>query len=87
MKDKILKILEKYSEEVDIKGSILQEKEREDWMWSGMYEKVADELINSLSLGNVINQRELLIAFYKHLKGNYNTEKMNLIIDHFFESN
>ncbi len=53
MKEKILEILYKHSEEVDIKGSIMTEPEREDWMWSGIYEKVADDLINKLGLGDV----------------------------------
>jgi len=48
-------------------------------------DKTSDKV--ELNIGDVSKQRELLIAFYKHLKGNYNTEKMNLIIDHFYESN
>lgn len=41
----------------------------------------------NLDLHDVSKRSELLIAFYKHLKGNYNLEKGNLIIDDFLKSN
>jgi len=43
-KNKIIEILFKYSEEVNIKSNILSISEKEDWIWSGNFENIAKEI-------------------------------------------
>ena len=45
MKEKIINILCKYSTNLKIKFSTMAKAEDEDWLWSGEFDKVADDLI------------------------------------------
>jgi hypothetical protein len=46
MKQKIIDILLANSCEVAIQGSIMIESEKEDWIWSGEFDKVAEEILS-----------------------------------------
>ena len=53
MKQKIIDILLKHSEELNIKGSLMKEPEKEDWLWSGSYDKVAQEIVKLFAIPDV----------------------------------
>ena len=45
MKKKIIDILLKNSSELKMKSGVMAEPETEDWLWSGEFEKVAQEIV------------------------------------------
>ena len=53
MKEKIVDILLKNTCEVNIKSGILEETEKEDWLWSGEFEKVAEEIVKLFAISDV----------------------------------
>ena len=55
MKQKIIDILLKHSEELNIKGSIMKEPVKEEWVWSGSFEQVAQEIVNLHVIADVSN--------------------------------
>jgi len=44
MKRELIEVLLKHSEELSIKSSLLQNPEKEEWLWSGDFENVINEL-------------------------------------------
>lgn len=52
MKQKIIDILLKHSSELKIKSAILNEPDIEEWLWSGDYETVANEILHLFDVSN-----------------------------------
>lgn len=63
MEKKIIDILLKHSSELKIKNGIMAEPETEDWLWSGEFEKVAQEIVKLFAIPDVVGRSELLKAF------------------------
>ena len=49
MKNKIVDILLKHSYELKVKSSIMNDTEVEEYLWSGEFERVADEIITLMT--------------------------------------
>lgn len=65
MEKKIIDILLKHSSELKMKSGIMAEPEIEDWLWSGEFEKVAQEIVK---LFEMRKDRKLLIECVTQLK-------------------
>lgn len=53
MEKKIIKILLKHSTELNMKSGVIAEPEIEDWLWSGEFEKVAQEIVKLFAIPDV----------------------------------
>ena len=54
MKKKIIDILLKNSSELKMKSGVMAEPETEDWLWSGEFEKVAQEIVKLFAISDVM---------------------------------
>jgi hypothetical protein len=72
MKEKLLKILYKYSSEVKIKGEILRNAEEEEWLWSGEFDKVAEEIESEVKKDYYQKTFIEWLAFKSHCKFPHN---------------